>query len=439
MPELAIKTRKEIFAEMLDDITNTATDIVAETPGDDMYDISWAGSAALADTNETLSRAVDESMDDTAGLEALKKRNQHRIGAPDTATPAQLSVTITGAAGSSWTTADRLTGEENGWRYAPTGGGTMPAGGSAAAVVECLTGGDAGALASGARLTFDIVPAGLDQVVITSGKPIGGSNAETRDEYRERVFDFFQEPTAPGTLPWFERKILAVNGVGHAAAVADRRALGTIDVAVLDHEGDACSAAVLAAAQTYYDQIRPPGCKGGLIVNPAKTGVVVQRRLELAPGYTLSSFAAKVAQSGSTLTTVYLNSVADIAAGDWIAVAVVVQGRTRFVARQVYQALSAGSQHYVTLVSKLPAAPAAGVVARPGCPTFDQLARSIQDYFDTIKSGGTFYNADCDRYLKENIEVSDIADVLPAANVEAVVNTMTFQHLFLSDLILEAI
>ena len=428
----AVQSRRDIFEAMVSDIRNTAADVAVESEGDDMRDIAFAASGTLADANEALKRAVDESFDDTASLASLKKRNAHKVGDPDVGTVAYIDVVITGTVGSAWTTGDILIAPETGGRYSPTAPGAMPGAETATIELTALTVGDDGALADGVQLMWEAPPAGLGAIATTTGDPSGGTDPEDPDEYRARVFGFYANPSGDWSLAGVERFALALTGVGQAKAVRARRALGTFDVAVLDHEGDALGVAAFAAANAEFQAALPAGCKGSTLVTPTFVDVTVQRRMVMASGYGFSSFAAKTTNGDSTTSAIHTNdATTDVTAGDWVAVKVVVRGRSYWLAREVYQVETG----VIYLATTLPAAPATGVAIRPGCPTFDALAAALQSYFQTIRSGQPFYNEAANRFLFENPEVQNVQIVQPAADVDAVVSAFAWQRLRLGDFI----
>jgi uncharacterized phage protein gp47/JayE len=436
MTDLAAKTQAQILQEMNDDVANTMPGARVRGPGDDFYDLNAAASGALAEAHANLAAAADESMDDSCSLANLVKRNRHRIGDPTAATPARLTITITGLVGAGWLTTDTLVHATSGQRYAPLAAGVIPAGGTTTTIVQAIVGGQAGALASGETLYWETHPVGIDATATTTGDPVGGSDAESEAEYRDRVFDWYQHPEGGGTAHDFERWAREVTGIGYAIAFVARRALGTIDVAVLDHEGDNVTAGVLADVQDYLDDKRPAGCAESLAVPPTLTTLAVHRRLTMADGYEFSSFAAKTTAAGCTTTQLVLNNTAGLEEDDWIAVKVVVNGQTRFEARQI---TSVESGTRVNVAPAFSAAPAAVLAARPGCPTFDQLALSVVNYFETLRIGGTFYNTACGRFLAENAEVLNNTAVLPAADTAPTLSPATIESFVLGDLHLEPV
>ncbi|MFA5123707.1 baseplate J/gp47 family protein [Zavarzinia sp.] len=445
MPTLNPQDRRDLAQNMQTDLRNTLAGARVDGPGDDLYDIAVAISGALSETQALLARAVDESFDDTASFDALKKRHRHRLGDPTGAVAATLSLTVTGVAGSTWAVTDLLVSRDTGLRYAPISSGTMPVAATTVIAVTCLTGGDAGALVAGRSLIWSVPPTGMDATAVTTGNPTGGTAAENVDEYRARVFDYYANPTAGGTERDFARWALMVDGVGYATAFANRRDLGTCDVAVLDHEGDNVAATVLIAVQAKLDLMRPCTAYGSLAVHPVLTDLDVEFNLKMAAGYEFSSWTARAVAAGSTASQLLFADAPDApAAGDWIACPVVVNGRALWQAREVYavsEYLGPGGipGTAIALRSAFSAAPETGVMARPGCSTFDQLALAVQAYFASLQSGGTFYTSACARYLLDNPEVLSAAIVAPAADVPAAADETVIEHLVLDDLKLNGV
>lgn len=434
---LQTRSHPTIRDGIVDDLSNTLAGARVRGPGDDLYDIAQAEAGALAESEGLLARAVQESFDDTASLESLKKRNRHRVGDPLTATPARLSLRITGTESSEWTTAHTLISMDTALRYAPLAGGVMGAVEYALITVEATTGGDATALPRGSQLVFESPPAGITPVATSVGNPSGGTDAEDVERYRARVLDWHRRPTAGGTLADFERWALAVDGVGFATAFRYRRSPGTVDVAVLDLEGDAVSDEVLTACQAKLDAEKPALPKDVMAVRPALTPLTVRRRLVLSPGFVFSTFAPRSAGVDSVASAIVVSDLSGLAVGQYAALPCDVNGRTVWAARPIV-ALEDGPPKRVLLSPALPGAPVAGAVMRPGGPTYDTLAASVVDYLASLRSGGSFYNAKADALLiGENAELLNVIDVEPAADVAAVVTESVIQHLTLGDLILE--
>jgi uncharacterized phage protein gp47/JayE len=435
-----VKTRAEYFDDAVNDIRNTMPQARVLTPGDDLYDAAAADSESLQKMAGHLDDSKKESFDHTASLASLVKRNYHKIGGANPATPARLSVIITGTAGSTWATTHILSATQSGIRYAPLAGGVMPAAETTTITVEALTGGDETALPSGTQLVWESPPAGLSALATSTGNPSGGANAEDVEDYRARVFDFYRNPVAGGTLHDFEQWALRADGVGYATAIRYRRAVGTVDVAVLDPEMDDVSDTVLGYAQDEIDAETPALPRTVYAVKPVRTEVHVTRSLVMAPGYGFSSFSPRTTLSGSTASALVVSDTTGIAVGDWAALKVFVNGRARFCARPVY-ALEVGATNRVLVDPPFPGDPIpsdAGVwpSLRPGCPVYDVIALSIQDYVRSLRGGETFYNGKCNDACTQSPEVMNAVATLPAADVAAVVTAATFQWLVLGELIL---
>lgn len=437
---LDVKTRVQIRDEIVDDIANTLPGARLRGPGDDLFDIAQGLAGGLGAAQHLSARALDESFDDTASFDALVRRNRHRVGEPLAATPARLSVRITGTEGAEWTSDDVLVASDDAaQRYAPLAGGVMGPDENALITVEAITGGDAGALPSGSRLVFEDAPDGISPMAVTEGHPVGGSDAEDVERYRARVLDWYRRPIAGGTLADFERWALSVSGIGYATAFRYRRSPGTVDVAVLDLDGDTVSDEVLAACQAKLDAEKPALPKDVMAVKPVRTPVTVRRSLVMAPGFGFSSFAARPVGVASTASALTVSSLSGLAVGDWVAVACDVNGRTVFAARPIV-ALEDATPKRVLLSPALPGAPVSGADMRAGSPTFDQIAASIDGYVKSLRSGGAFYNAACNAAIMgQNIEVLNVFTVDPADDVNALVTEATIEHLVLGDLILEGV
>ena len=436
MADFATKTRTELRDQLADDIKNTLAGARVDGPGDDLFDIATAVGAALEESTAATAKASNESFPTTASFAGLKKHAKPFIGDPRDATPAQVVVSIAGDPGATWDTDDTLVATESGIRYAPLVAGTMPGGGTTTITVEAQVGGDNTVLTAGAQLMWETMPVGLSPLATATGAYSGGSDAETREEYLQRFLDSQSNPSSGGKLRDFEAWCLAVDGVGRATAFAARRGLGTVDVAILDGEGDAVSDDVLDDAQDAIDANRPACSLGSQAVRPTLIEVDLTCSLYLAAGYEFSTTPDASVGAGSTPLSVRVADTTGFSVDDWIAVRELRQAR-KIVAIDAVAGML-GVEAAFTTSRGVPAAPEVGDHVVPGCSTYDQLARSILDLFDDLNSGATYYRSKGVAALVANYEVLNAAQDSPAGDVEAQVDADLLEHLVLGDLILEA-
>jgi hypothetical protein len=84
----------------------------------------------------------------------------------------------------------------------------------------------------------------------------------------------------------------------------------------------------------------------------------------------------------------------------------------------------------------LPAPPAAGDVAMPGCPSYDQLAAICAAFFLNIPIGGSYYQASLLGALAQRTEVLNATSATGDVNV--IVDQQTIQKIKLGTLTLQA-
>lgn len=437
MSDFILKTQQQIRDEEVDDILNTYETAVARGPGDDLYDQAVADSLLLEEAYGALAKASDEAFPQTCSFENLKKMASPLIGDPLPATAAQLPILITGTAGSTWATTDLLTCLETGVEYAPLADGTMPGAGSTTITVEATTGGANTALAIDAQLRWLAEPAGINPLATVNGEADGGTAAEKQDEYLARFLDVKANPDAGGRKADFKRWAKSVTGVGRATCFPRRRGLGTVDVAVLDREGDPVSDEVLSDAQDNQDEERPDCLKDNQVVKPTIVDVDLTIEVYLADGYEFSDAPAESAVlANSTATSIKVADVTGYAADQWVALRDLRQARKILsvdAASNTINVYNAFLDEYGN-----PTPPETNDKVWPGCPTYDEMVGAIEAYFDELSIGGDYYHAKALGRLTTRYEVLNARQVSPDGDVEAIVDPTLIQALQLGDLKIQA-
>lgn len=412
-----LKTRLELAESQAADYRNTIDGVRAEGAGDDFFDIAQADSGALSEAYGALARSLDEAFPQTASEGTLVLHARRYIGDPKAATKAAGTASAAGADGSEWPEGATLVHRASQQRYRATAAGQI-VDGEGVVQIEALAGGADGWLAPDEELVWESPPAGINPTASVVAMT-GGTAAEKREQYLDRLLDYLQNPEAGGTAQDHENWVLGVPGIGVAAAFTNRRELGTCDVAVLDFEGDPVSAEVLAAAQEKLDEMRPCTSRGSMVVNPVVVDIDAVYRVVLDSPYEFSSFDPVTVLADSTASRILLSDVSELSVGDWLAIP-----RLR-AARQITQIDLPGGAAFVA--PAFAAAPEAGWAAIAGCPTYDALAASVADYGRTVKPGRAFYKDGAESALGGNPEVVSKRQLEPADDVVPVVTEVTIE------------
>jgi len=227
---------------------------------------------------------------DTADSDILERHAAERGLSRKSATYASGTVTATGMAGSTMS-AGLLLKTANDASYQTTAVATIGSDGMASVHVRALTAGVAGNLEAG-TLTWQSPPAGVDGAATVVGV-VGGTEAETDASLLARLLDLIRRPPAGGNKYDYRRWALSVDGVSAAYVYPLRRGLGTVDIVITSAAG-LPSAEIIAAAQTYIDDVRPVTAKHSLVLGPTLRNLDHRMRIAPASGYTLTTSAPQV-------------------------------------------------------------------------------------------------------------------------------------------------
>ncbi|MCL4234067.1 MAG: baseplate J/gp47 family protein [Deltaproteobacteria bacterium] len=412
-----LKTRIELAESQTADYRNSIDGVRAEGAGDDFYDIAQADSGALSEGYGALARSLDEAFPQTSSFETLVLHARRFIGTPKAATKAAGTAIATGDDDAPWSEGATLVHRASQQRYRAKAAGQI-VDGEGLVQIEALAGGADGWLAPNEELVWESPPAGINPVLAIAAMT-GGTAAEKREEYLNRLLERLLNPEAGGTDVDHATWVLGREGVGVSAAFPNRRDLGTCDVAALDFEGDPVSAEVLADAQEDLDARRPCTSRGSMVVNPSVVDIDPVYRVVLDSPYEFSTFDPVTVLADSTASRILLSDVSGLSVGDWVAIP-----RLR-AARQITQVDLPGGAVFVA--PAFAAAPEAGWAAIAGCPTYDALAASVADYGRTVKPGSPFYKDGAEGALGGNPEVVSKRQLDPTDDVVPVVTEVVIE------------
>lgn len=177
--------------------------------------------------------------------------------------------------------------------YATSAAAVVGAGGTVSVAAIAVVPGVAGNMPGPAVGTVINPPVDITGVSIQT--MAGGLEAETNAALLERLLFDLRNPTAGGNAADYERWAKQVAGVARAYVYPLRRGDGTVDVVPLPASG-LPSLELLAAVQSYIDNLRPVGLPVGGFTALAPTAVVVPvtATVTLQAGFLLADVVTSV-------------------------------------------------------------------------------------------------------------------------------------------------
>lgn len=156
---------------------------------------------------------------------------------------------------------------------------------------RALLAGSAGNAAAGTVLSMAVAPVGIRRC--DNPEPfLGGSDGETDSELRKRVLDTFQRLPNGANAAFYEQGALSFDEVAAASVLPRSRGIGTVDVVVSTHSGQA-DPALLEQLQTYF-QSRREIAVDVQVRAPEQVKVDVTVRIQPAEGSDRETVAAGV-------------------------------------------------------------------------------------------------------------------------------------------------
>ena len=174
------------------------------------------------------------------------------------ATFAEGDVTVTGTSGT-LIPAGTIFARSDGLEYESTDNTTIVSGTATVHVIGSEAGADYNT-ESGVVLTFQTPISGANpEATVTAGEILGGDDAESDEDLRERLLARIQEPPAGGNAADYERWALEVAGVTRAWVEPSIEGEGTVGVYFVKDDEDPIipTAADVTAVSAYIVSVRP--------------------------------------------------------------------------------------------------------------------------------------------------------------------------------------
>ena len=177
-------------------------------------------------------------------------------------------------------------------RFETTQAAVIEAGALSADVpVRALKAGTAGNVAAGAIVSMAVAPMGVSSC--TNLQPCaGGADGEGDEELRMRILDTFRRLPNGANAAFYEQEALSFDQVAAAAVIPRPRGVGSVDVVVSTHSGQA-DPALLEQLQTYF-QSRREIAVDVQVRAPEQVKVDVTVRIQPAEGSDRETVAAGV-------------------------------------------------------------------------------------------------------------------------------------------------
>lgn len=284
-------TFDQIRADILRDIVNM---LPAADIGEDSDYFVRASSVASVATGIYQHQAwiVRQIFPDTADTEYLEWHSRIRNIFRKSLTIATGPISVTGEPGA---TADvGLVINRDSLSYTTTESVTIGTDSKATVQAIATQNGAAGNTLVAATGIFSATPTGFDSTV-SVGIMAGGTDQETDAGLLARLLDVIRQPPAGGNKYDYRRWAMSVNGVTAAYVYPLRRGLGTVDVVITSANG-LPSAEIIAATQTYIDEVRPVTAKNTLVLAPTFKIVDLTIKVSLE-GVTLPAVTAAIEQA----------------------------------------------------------------------------------------------------------------------------------------------
>ena len=234
-----------IHREMLEELDLT----YQRTPGFPAFDFLRAfalGLASLSDDMEEAEARLDP--ENLTGADLDRYVWQHR--AVDRKPAAYASGTLRVTAGSGHISAGALFATAGGVLFMAEEDINAVAGSTFA--VAAVEPGSAGNAEAGTVIAMPVTIPGIGSVVNDEAFT-GGYDEETDEELRARYYDVLQHPANGGNVWQYQQWCQSVTGVGRAVVVPTPRGPNTVDVYLVDAEGDPADAALIAEVQELLD------------------------------------------------------------------------------------------------------------------------------------------------------------------------------------------
>lgn len=296
------------MSDILDTMLASVPDSYQKTIGFPTYDILAAAGIRMAVTEELLEetrRKLDPANLTGAELDAYIYPRTGQLRNAATKAVGVLTVTGTGTVA-----AGDLFESGGGVQFAATA--TVTVNGTASVAIQCTQAGAVGNLPAGSITMMPVQIAGIVSVS-NSDTTHDGYDAETDEAYYNRFLVRLRTPPTSGNVYHYLSWALEVSGVGAAQIYPLGHGANTVDVVLVDTNGQPASSTLVKAVQDHID----PGSRGlgeGEAPIGAYCYVSAAEGVSLALSLTVTPISgavqSEVTQAISDAVAAYLRSIA---------------------------------------------------------------------------------------------------------------------------------
>lgn len=234
-----------IHREMLDELDST----YQRTPGFPAFDFTRAFALGLASLEDDVAAAEARLDPENLTGEDLERYVwQHR--AVERKQAAYASGVLRVTAGAGHISAGALFATASGVQFMAEDDVDVETGDTFA--VSAVEPGSAGNAAAGTVIAMPVTIQGIGGIVNDAAFS-GGYDEESDEELRARYYEVLQRPANGGNVYQYEQWAKSVEGVGRAVVIPTPRGANTVDVYLVDSNGDPAPAELVAEVQALLD------------------------------------------------------------------------------------------------------------------------------------------------------------------------------------------
>lgn len=275
-------TAEEIKSRIRSYLNNPASKIEGSFAMDSIQVVAQEMARAI---NMRIIDFIDMAMLDTAEYEFLDRKGLDYGLARNPATASSGYVKFTGAQGTIIPKGTTLLADT--CTFTTDFEAIISSSGTTSVRATCTELGITGNVLAGA-ITGIRATEGIDGVKVTNEEPFeGGTEEETDDSYRKRIYEKIQMPIASGNANSYIYWAKQVSGVGNARCIPLWNGAGTVKVVILSSDGTAPDDTVIKNVADYIETQRPIGAKVTVSKAEAKE-IVVDCTIKVSAGYRLT-------------------------------------------------------------------------------------------------------------------------------------------------------
>jgi uncharacterized phage protein gp47/JayE len=264
-------------------------------PGSVVYALATAQAAAVAGLYHHQDYIMRQILPDSAEGQYLDRHAYIEGLVRKPAEPAGGTVTLSGQNGTVVPSGLSMAAAD-GTLFNSLAGGTIAAG-VLAVSTQALKGGVAGNIASGAKLTLQSPPPGIDSAALSAPAFTGGSDVESDTALRARVLDKRRKPPAGGNANDYRAWALEMTGVADTFVYPLRLGLGSTSVVVLTSGSGGAripAQGLLDLVTAHLNDVRPVACPILQVFGPTAKPQAVTTTIAIASGFTFATVQARV-------------------------------------------------------------------------------------------------------------------------------------------------